>query len=178
MRSVELRFASMKSHVLRIRQSGRPPRRGDLGVGTTGVSATTSRNSRSTCSAAIQMRCSDRVRFPRGRMLIVQRSSATALCKRAKSAFRLAGSSEGEHSVWVPATDTEIRGDAVNLVPCSCRGSVSIIGLTSPGARRHSGDTLAIGSNVASVSRREHEYLVRLVFEPPFERLILRVVEG
>jgi hypothetical protein len=29
-----------------------------------------------------------------------------------------------------------------------------------------------------SVSRREHECLVRLVFEPPFERLILRVVEG
>ena len=27
-------------------------------------------------------------------------------------------------------------------------------------------------------SRREHECLVRLVFEPPFERLILRVVEG
>src|SRR5271168_4097544 len=29
-----------------------------------------------------------------------------------------------------------------------------------------------------SVSRLAHECLVRLVFEPPFERLILRVVEG
>jgi hypothetical protein len=29
-----------------------------------------------------------------------------------------------------------------------------------------------------AVSRREHECLVHLVFEPPFERLILRVVEG
>jgi len=108
MRSVELRFASMKSHALRIRQSERPPRRGGLGVGRTGVSAITSRNSRSTCSAAIQMRCSDRVRFPRGRLLIVQRNSATALCKRAKSAFRLAGSREGEQSVCVSATGIEI----------------------------------------------------------------------
>src|SRR5271170_5400486 len=29
-----------------------------------------------------------------------------------------------------------------------------------------------------SISRLAHEWFVRLVFEPPFERLILRVVEG
>src|SRR5277367_4734000 len=108
MRSVELRFASMKLHVLRIRQSERLPRRGESGVGKTGASVITPHNSRSTCLAAIHMRCSDRVRLARGRTLIVQRSSVTALCKRANAAFRLAGSCEGEQSVWVPATDTEI----------------------------------------------------------------------
>jgi len=133
MRSVELRFASMKSHVLRIRQSERPPRRDDLGVGRSGVSVITSHNSRWTCSAAIQTRCSGRVRFPRRRTLIAQRSSATALCRRANAAFRLAGSCEGEQWVWLPTIDIEIWGDAVNLVPCGSRGSGSIIGITSPG---------------------------------------------
>src|SRR5271154_3986742 len=70
-----------------------------------------------------------------------------------------------------PRRMLQVAGDAPWLGRLRNGGDAESTRRTScGGAEKH--------SIFKSVSRLAHECLVRLVFEPPFERLILRVVEG
>jgi hypothetical protein len=73
-------------------------------------------------------------------------------------------------SAMHPKTRPSTRGCWPGRAKQEVLPAASMDGTSRGGAEKH--------CIFKSVSRREHECLVRLVFEPPFERLILRVVEG